>query len=840
MTLSYRSYADMSRVISENIGQLPDADFVVGIPKSGIVPATMIATIKNVTFLDLDSFLFMQSRRKGRRLQADGGALETQRVLIVDDSVNTGAEFRRVQRRLSVLETEFDVTFCAVFGLPDRTKNAPQHIVLERVPQPRIFQWNYRNHIVAESSCFDLDGVLCHDPLAEENDDGPRYLDFLLNARPLFIPQKQISAIVTSRLEKYRAPTVEWLEANGVKFKELIMLDLPSAEERRRLKAHAPFKASVYSGRDDILFVESNHKQARDIALATDKCAVCTDTDSFYYGRADAERASAKTQSAAILANENHILRRQLADAAQIISETSFDPVTWIDTYLPSKPKPKPTKTPFQKARIIAGTAVRRPLSNLNSEPSGRTKPLRIAMIGTSFDIKRGAGAAASSSRLRDMFRDRGYDVRTFSLEDYPIVGTESCDQPIKGVHIPTWISLGSTSISERVVEDVARYRPDCIILGAIDRSILSVGDLLKLPFPIVWIARDNWAHTGGCLFKLEDSQVAEMPDLPKEFLTSLTCDRYKLGCHDCPSVIDPRESAKIAASYTLRQMVFRRRPDIVFCGISDWMTRMLREAPLTSGHTIYSVNNPIPAPGAPKRDVCRERLGLVPETRVILLAVHKSSNKRKGFSLAAQALAKLAVADDGAHDICVAVLGSVDKDALSDLALPFKVVPLGFISEEEQKSVIYKAADVCLVPSLQESLSVVASDSIRNGTPVVCFKSSGLQSFVRHKANGYTASAYDTDDLARGLQWALFDCDARATRSAAAETGQELFAPENNIERYEQIIDHAIRNHTAQEFDTETFEELTNLFQCVGQDSRYRHVVRRHLEKSLKKAKVG
>ncbi|WP_143746269.1 FkbM family methyltransferase [Marivita geojedonensis] len=246
------------------------------------------------------------------------------------------------------------------------------------------------------------------------------------------------------------------------------------------------------------------------------------------------------------------------------------------------------------------------------------------------------------------------------------------------------------------------------------------------------------------------------------------------------------------------------------------------------------------PAPGAPQRDVCRERLGLAPETRVILLAVHKSSNKRKGFSLAAQALAKLAVADDGAHDICVAVLGSVDKDALSDLALPFKVVSLGFISEEEQKSVIYKAADVCLVPSLQESLSVVASDSIRNGTPVVCFKSSGLQSFVRHKANGYTASAFDTDDLSRGLQWALFDCDARATRSAAAETGQELFAPENNIERYEQIIDHAIRNHAAQDFDTETFEELTNLFQCVGQDSRYRHVVRRHLEKSLKKTKVG
>jgi hypoxanthine phosphoribosyltransferase len=225
MTLSYRSYADMSRAISENVGILPDVDFVVGIPKSGIVPATMIATVKNVTFLDLDSFLFSQSRRKGRRMQSNGSGEDLPRVLVVDDSVNTGAEFRRVQKRIAALETDFAVTYCAVFGLPDKTKSAPRHIVLERVPQPRVFQWNYRNHIIAESACFDLDGVLCEDPTAHDNDDGPRYLDFLLNARPLFIPQKQISAIVTSRLEKYREPTMEWLEANGVLYKELIMQD---------------------------------------------------------------------------------------------------------------------------------------------------------------------------------------------------------------------------------------------------------------------------------------------------------------------------------------------------------------------------------------------------------------------------------------------------------------------------------------------------------------------------------------------------------------------------------------------------------------------------------------
>jgi uncharacterized HAD superfamily protein/hypoxanthine phosphoribosyltransferase len=840
MTLSYRSYADMSRAISENVGILPDVDFVVGIPKSGIVPATMIATVKNVTFLDLDSFLFSQSRRKGRRMQSNGSGEDLPRVLVVDDSVNTGAEFRRVQKRIAALETDFAVTYCAVFGLPDKTKSAPRHIVLERVPQPRVFQWNYRNHIIAESACFDLDGVLCEDPTAHDNDDGPRYLDFLLNARPLFIPQKQISAIVTSRLEKYREPTMEWLEANGVLYKELIMLDLPSAEERRRLKAHAPFKASVYSTRDDILFVESNHKQALDIALATDKCTIATETDAFFYGQADATRTLNKAHSATLLANENHVLRRQLSDAAKILSETSYDPVNWVDTFLPNKTKPKPIKTPFQQARVIEGANASRCLSNLNERPKQGTKPRRIAMIGTSFDVKRGAGAAASSSRLRDTFKDRGYDVRTFSLEDYPVVGTESSDQPIRGVHLPTWIALGSTSISERVVEDVERYRPDCIILGAIDRSVLSIPDLLRLKFPIVWIARDNWVHTGGCLFKLDDTEVVQLPDHDKQFLESLTCDQFKMGCVDCPSVVDKRETAKVSASYTLRQMVFRRRPDMVFCGISSWMAQMLRDAPLTRDHAIYTVNNPIPAPKAPPRPLCREELGISPDTKVILLAVHKASNKRKGFTLAAQALAKLAVSNTDTSDICVAILGSVDRTALADLDLPFKVVPLGFISDEEQKSKVYKAADVCLVPSLQESLSVIASDSIRNGTPVVCFKTSGLQDFVHHKVNGYTARAFDTDDLALGLSWVLFDCDERATRTAAATIGHDMFAPDNTIGRYEDVIQHAIDNFKSQSFDTRTFAELTSLFQSVGQDSRHRHVVRRHLEKTLKRSKAS
>jgi glycosyltransferase involved in cell wall biosynthesis len=437
---------------------------------------------------------------------------------------------------------------------------------------------------------------------------------------------------------------------------------------------------------------------------------------------------------------------------------------------------------------------------------------------------------------LRDQLKERGHTVRSFSLDDFPSVGTEASDQPVKGVHLPTWVTLGSTSISERIVDEINRYQPDCIILGAIDRSVLSMPDLLELGFPIVWIARDNWLHTGGCLFKLEDSQISEMPNLPKDYATALTCNGYMTGCVGCPSVIDQREAAKVSAAYMLKRMILRRRPDIVFCGISPWITNMLERAPLTQGHSIRTAYNPIPAPPAPSRAACREALGIGEHQKIILLAVHKAENKRKGFALAAEALAKFATQCAPSDDIAVAVLGAVDAGALSNLALPFKVIPVGFITDEVEKSRLYRASDVCLVPSLQESLSVIASDAIRNGTPVVCFRTSGLGDFIHHKANGYTATAFDPDDLAAGLRWTLFEADPHVTRQAAQRIAEEKFAPEHTMPVYEDAISQAITQFEELNLDEVDREEILLLLRSLGRDSRHRHVVRRHLEKELKK----
>jgi uncharacterized HAD superfamily protein len=110
------------------------------------------------------------------------------------------------------------------------------------------------------------------------NADGPNYSIFLANARPLLMPGQRVGHLVTSRLERYRPETEQWLAKHGIEYGKLWMIDLPSAAERRRRKAHASFKAEVYAKVDAQLFVESEERQAIEIAHLSGKPVLSIET----------------------------------------------------------------------------------------------------------------------------------------------------------------------------------------------------------------------------------------------------------------------------------------------------------------------------------------------------------------------------------------------------------------------------------------------------------------------------------------------------------------------------------------------------------------------------------
>ncbi len=272
--MNYRNIADLNKIILERLNILPrDFDLIVGIPRSGMLPANLLALYLNKPYTDIHSFINGHIYKAGARSQFFD-MKEFRKILVVDDSIASGAAMEESRKNLSHLSSGFDIKYCAVYVIPGKEKTVDYFF--EILPLPRYFQWNILNHTTLEKACFDIDGVLCVDPAPEQNDDGEKYREFILNAPPLFIPGSRIGTIVTSRLEKYRKETETWLLCNKVKYDNLVMLDLPDMESRQRSNSHASHKAREYGSRPYVLFVESDPYQAREINRITGKPVLCT------------------------------------------------------------------------------------------------------------------------------------------------------------------------------------------------------------------------------------------------------------------------------------------------------------------------------------------------------------------------------------------------------------------------------------------------------------------------------------------------------------------------------------------------------------------------------------
>jgi uncharacterized HAD superfamily protein/hypoxanthine phosphoribosyltransferase len=269
--MEYRSYADLADAVVRNAYRVPsDIDLVVGIPRSGILPASMLALQLNLPFQELEAFLQRCPIMVGRTAKVTiSTEAPIRKVLVVDDSVASGESARDVRSRLEAERPDLETVFLAVYGTTGHS--ADVEIIFEVVETPRMFQWNLMRHARLGDACFDIDGVLCHDPDQRENDDAEGYLKFLLEAKPLLRSNARIKHLVTSRLEKYRPQTEQWLREHGVDYEKLWMLDLPSAEERRRQGAHGSFKARIYRETGAGIFVESEGRQAQEIANLSNK-----------------------------------------------------------------------------------------------------------------------------------------------------------------------------------------------------------------------------------------------------------------------------------------------------------------------------------------------------------------------------------------------------------------------------------------------------------------------------------------------------------------------------------------------------------------------------------------
>lgn len=277
--LNVRSTSDLVKTINRNLHRIPRNafDVVVGIPRSGMIPASIIATQLQLPLADLNGFAKgVVSGRSGRTFD-DFGLSRFKRVLLVDDTANKGGAMGQALEQLRDFPL-LDITKLVVYGpYREEFKNVVD-IAFEDCSGPRVFAWNLWKHIRLDRWGFDFDGVFCPDPTREENDDGPRYLEFMRTAPGLHFPLRAIGHVITGRLERYRKETEAQLARYGIGYTSLVMMPYETKAERMAAGGRGSWKASKIRERGLEFYIESSLKQATIIAREAGIPVWCIET----------------------------------------------------------------------------------------------------------------------------------------------------------------------------------------------------------------------------------------------------------------------------------------------------------------------------------------------------------------------------------------------------------------------------------------------------------------------------------------------------------------------------------------------------------------------------------
>ncbi len=284
--LDYRSISDLNQDICNNLHKVPkDIDMVVGIPRSGLLAANLLALHLNLPLTTpqglIDGHLIDSGKRQMNK-KIMPISIRKLKVFVLDDSIQSGSQLKKVKTRIDVANLPHEILYGVIYA--SRQSAQKVDIYFEKLSKWRVFEWNVIHHPYIRNFCVDIDGVLCQNPTEDQNDDGPKYSDFIVNVKPVIIPSFTIGWLVTCRLEKYRQLTEQWLMKHGVKYRKLVMLNFSSKAERVAAGLHSKFKADVYDKTGAMLFIESSDYQAKEIASLSGKPVFCFKTRQMVYG----------------------------------------------------------------------------------------------------------------------------------------------------------------------------------------------------------------------------------------------------------------------------------------------------------------------------------------------------------------------------------------------------------------------------------------------------------------------------------------------------------------------------------------------------------------------------
>jgi glycosyltransferase involved in cell wall biosynthesis len=336
----------------------------------------------------------------------------------------------------------------------------------------------------------------------------------------------------------------------------------------------------------------------------------------------------------------------------------------------------------------------------------------------------------------------------------------------------PTTFSL--QWLPDSILPKVTKIAPDIINLHWISGAFMQIETIAKLKRPLIWTLHDMWAFTGGCHY-------------------SGDCDRYTASCGACPQL-------NSSSGWDLSRWIWKRKAktfqdlNLTVVTPSLWLAKRASASSLFRNVRIevipYGLDTEKYRPI--DRQLAREILRLPADKQLILFASLKAtSDKRKGFHLLQSALQNLS--QFGWNDkLELVIVGAAQVENPPQLG--FKTHYLGTLNDDISLALVYSAADIFVLPSLQDNLPNTLLEAIACGTPCLAFNIGGMPDIIEHQKNGYLAQPYNIEDFTQGIVWLLENKQRHQKLSQRArEKAQQEFTLEIQALRYSSVYSEVI-----------------------------------------------
>jgi len=262
----------------------------------------------------------------------------------------------------------------------------------------------------------------------------------------------------------------------------------------------------------------------------------------------------------------------------------------------------------------------------------------------------------------------------------------------------------------------------------------------------VVWTLHDMNPFTGGCHHAAD-------------------CEKFRACCGACPVLGSDAENDLSRRIWNRKRQAYdsAERGGLSFVAPSRWLASKAQESSLVGTSPVsvipYGLDTGIFRPH--ERGPARDALGLAREAPIILFASYFSRDSYKGFSLLLEALKRI----QPIPNLRAISVGAGESEDVQGSPVPIQ--SLGFIKEQERMALIYSAADLFVLPSLQDNFPNTALEALACGTPVVAFRVGGIPEIVRDDLTGITASSGDTEGLAKAIAGLLGDPAKRSRISS-------------------------------------------------------------------------